>query len=688
MAVTAVTQARLQESGVVGLQDLNAVVPSLQVRSTGTIGAITFSIRGVSNADLFEFANPPVVTYVDGVPIGRPEALGSIILDIARIEVLRGPQGTLYGRNSTGGNVNILTAKPAQKFDASAEASYGNFNEVQAKAMLNVPLSSTLAIRAAVGLRKNNGLFDTAGTTVRNYGAADELAGRISALWEPSNAFQWHLVLEGYSTKGTPSLAILTDAKGAPVDGKRPYDPRPVDTLQEPAINGRTLSVRSRMDWKVSDEVNLSYVAGYQDVDLRPQTLLGFIPYYRDTPVQTTSHEINVSFDGGRFHNILGASYFHQVYGSNAAAALPTLNLLAFVTSKITTKSWGVFNQSTFDLTDNLRLIGGIRYTSDDVRITDAYQTFCAYSAFPTPQFPLRSLLKRQLQLPSLSATCASNGSVFGGLNAGGRKSSSVTWRAGLSYDFSDTASGYATVSTGFKAAGINLGGGLSLASRQYEPEDVINYELGFKARMFDRRLSLNTALYYMNYTNIQVTQLLDLGGGNFANLTQNAAGAKNYGAEIEWDFAVTDRAKFSGFFNYIHATYSRYTNAIDDQNNATYNATGNFLPYAPEFSAQVRYEHQIPLQNGGSITPKAAVYWQSRSFLRPVNLPIDRVPAYTKTDLTLSYNDPTGRFTLDGFVHNLENRTVRNGGFVFIGAYSSSFDLPRTYGARLSYKF
>ncbi len=691
VAVTAVTESLLQQSGVVGLQDLNSIAPSLHVRNTGSIGAITFSIRGVSNADIFELANPPVVTYLDGVVIGRPEALGSLVHDIGQIEVLRGPQGTLYGRNSTGGNVNILTAKPTQEFDASAQFSYANYHEVQARGMVNVPLSDTLAVRGAVAFRRSAGIYDTMDSTTRDYGAADEFSARVSSLWQPTDNFDWHLILEAYTTHGTPALSIVSGADGKPADGKGPFDPRPVNNVQEPAIDGTNLMVRTRADWRVRDDTTISYIGGYQDVDLRPQTLLAFIPYYRDTPVESTSHEVNVNFDSDRFQTIFGGSYFHQLYRSRAAASLPFLfppdGLLAFVTAKITTKAWGIFNQSTFDLTENLSVIGGIRYTSEDLAIRDSYQGFCAHSAFPTTEFPLRTLLPRQLELPSLDPSCFTGGAVFGE-TFGGRKTDKVTWKAGLSYDFNDTTSAYATVSTGFKAAGVNFGGGLTEDTRDYRPEDVINYEVGLKVRAFDRRLSLNTALYYMDYTNIQVTQLLNLGGGNFANVTRNAAGAENYGAELEWTFQASDNGTLSGFFNYVHATYTEYLNAVDDQTLTTHDVSGNFLPFAPEFSAQLRYEHDFPLSNGGSITPKAGIYWQSKSFIRALNFEVDKISSYTKTDLTLSYNDPSGQWRIDAYVNNLENKAVRNGGWVFVGQYMSSYDMPRTYGGRISFTF
>ena len=687
-AVTAVTNEEIKVSGVVGLQDLNTIAPGLQVRNTGSFGAITFSIRGVSNADIFELANSPVATYMDGVYIGRPDAMGGIVYDIEQIEVLRGPQGTLYGRNSTGGNVNIITAKPVQDLEGSFDFSLGNYNEAQARGVVNTPISDTLAIRGSFALRRNDGFFDTQNSTTENYGAANEFSVRLSTLWQPSETFDWHLILENYESSGTPSLDIVTGPDGNPADGLPVYD-RQVPNLEEPSLEIESFMLRSRMDWSITDYVTLSYIAGYQDVELRPQSMIGQFTLYRDTPTEATSHELNISYDADRLQNIFGASYFHQTYGGFANAGLPNLDLLFFTNAEIETTAWGIFNQSTYNLTDSLRLIAGVRYTSEEVEVTDAFQTFCSLSDYPSREFPLRTLLFTQRELAQNDPGCSSNPGVFGGNFAGGSDSSKTTWKIGLAYDISDSSSAYATVSTGFKSGGINLGGGLTEEVATFAPENVTSYELGFKTRAFDNRLSLNTALYFVDYTDIQVTQLQTLPGGGLVNVTTNAAGAENYGLEIEGSWSLTYQSTLSGFINYTHATYTDYTNAIEEQSNAIIpSLEDNFLPYAPEYSVQVQYEYVFELANGGTLTPKATIFWQSESFIRPFNLPIDSISSFSKTDLLLTYTDAKDQWSVQAYVHNLEDETVRNGGFVFVGDYMSSYNAPRTYGARVTYRY
>jgi iron complex outermembrane receptor protein len=277
---------------------------------------------------------------------------------------------------------------------------------------------------------------------------------------------------------------------------------------------------------------------------------------------------------------------------------------------------------------------------------------------------------------------------VAGGLSGGTHSDSKVTWKVALAYDWSSQTSSYVTVSTGFKSGGLNLGVDLDPIFASYRPETVTNYEVGLKTRALDNTLSVNTALYLMDYTNIQINQLTDV-NGKLSSTTTNAAGARNYGAEVEWNWRPDDGTRFGGYFNYIHATYSNYTNAIDALTNVLYpSLTGNTLPFAPRYSVEGHLEHDFLLPQGGKITPKATVYWQSKMYLRGFDNAIDKVPAYTKVDLNLHYADPTGRWSADAFVQNLTNKVIRSGEQVLAGEYLNSYDPPRMYGVRFSWHY
>jgi len=254
VAVSLVSPERLQSAGALGIKDLNTIAPNTQIRTAGVFGATKISMRGISNADIFEMASPTVATYIDGVYVARTEGMNGLLQDLDRIEVLRGPQGTLYGRNSTGGNLNILTASPEQEFDAAADLALGNYSDVQARAMVNVPITDTLAVRGAFTFHRNDGYYNTRNTTARNYGAPEEQAGRVTFLWTPIENFSWRLAVENYRNNGTPDMDIPTGPNGKPSDGF-PVFSRPVSNEQEAFFDIDNLMVRSRMDWQVSDDI-------------------------------------------------------------------------------------------------------------------------------------------------------------------------------------------------------------------------------------------------------------------------------------------------------------------------------------------------------------------------------------------------------------------------------------------------
>jgi iron complex outermembrane receptor protein len=694
VAVSALSMQTLETSGVVGVQDLNSIAPNTEIRTVGVDNGMLFSIRGVSDTEFNDAANPAVATYIDGIYVGRTEGLATMLYDLQRIEVLRGPQGTLYGRNSTGGNVNILTASPERVFDASADVSYGNYNDIQEHAMLNVPVTDTLAVRGVVARHSNDGYFDTVNTTLNNYGKADDYAVRLTSLWSPSDSFKWRLSIDDFVSHGTPSLDVITGPDGKPLNGGSPYK-QPFVGIQEPYfftepnLYVNNLMLRSRVDWDMREGVTLSYIAGYQHVRDQPHSVLAFplsgsityAPFFRDTPAKANDQELDLNTDFGRLHNTTGANYYHQhFYSRGDADNLGGTLFLAHGDALI--EAWGVFDQTTYDLTQALKVTGGIRYSHETDSEENNRFTFCPMDTYNPPNNSLQTLLAQQFTLPN----CATVGGLSGGATGGAVSASHVDYRAGLEYAVSDRTSTYLTVTSGFKAGGLNLGPTIAPQDLTFKPEKATNYEFGLKTRLFDNRVGLNTAIFDTEYKEIQITQL---SRDAIADITTNAGAARIYGVELEGEWQISAEDHLTASLNYLHATYTDYQNAIDQQFGTLYpSLKGYYLPFSPKFSGRTEYSHEIPLTNGGRLIGTAAVYWQTVNYLREFNLPVDKVPAYSKTDLTLQYVFPEGHFTVSGYVHNLEDKAVRNGSFPYLGGYLSSYNSPRTYGMRVSYKY
>jgi iron complex outermembrane receptor protein len=689
LAITALGMTQLQDAGVNTVSELTASVPDLQIHTEGVVDFVGVTIRGVSNLVYLPYGNPAVATYIDGIYVDPPVGFSNDLYDLERVEVLRGPQGTLYGRNATGGNLNVITADPKASFDTNFDVSYGNYNDVMAHAMVNVPVSDTLAVRAAFMEHRNDGYFSTEGTTYRNYGAADDTGARVTGLWTPTASFKWRLSFDGYESNGTPGASIITGANGMPVNGLSPYhqpayaDPEPGNYVQNGAI-------RSRMDLRLTDSLSLAYISGYQ------HTLFNYVygslgqagapatPPGTEAAQQnhatTQGHEVNLNLDTEKLKNVLGGTYFsenvgwktqNEIAGENYSSLTDT----ALYQREVYKESWGVFDQATWSPMTDLHLTGGVRY-SHDRQVQGKYQVLsCAFAP---------SLEQVQL-LTTASPLCAPPHGIITTPAAGG-KWSKVSWKAGADYDVTDAALVYTSVTTGYKQGGVQPGLPAIFPST-YKPEEMTSYEAGTKLRLLDRTLNVRLATFFEDYTNIQQSQL-DFVNGLPLILTANAGVAHIYGGELESEWRPTTADYVSGFFTWLHARYSVFENGVDPRTNALIpSLAGNQLPNAPDVSVRLEYHHDFSLPNGGTITPMVAPYWQSTSYSQPLNVGVYKIGSYSKTDLQLTYAAPE-HWRVAAYMQNAENRAVRTSDFTLQGRVYSDFNPPRMFGVRVSYQY
>lgn len=666
LAVTAISQAQLRAAGVVTVADLPTVAPGVQVNSYPLLNTIQMAIRGISTRGQgSDPLNSAVAVYVDGVYSPYTDGLQGAMFDLSQVEVLRGPQGILYGVNAPAGAIDIITATPTQRFGAAYDISYGNYGDLESHGMLNVPVTDTLAVRGAYLYSRGDGYYNTEGTTARNLGASDNRGGRLSALWNPTTNFNWRLEVDNYVTHGTQLEGFETAPNGKPTGNVSLFG-GPVPSTPEPADNIDNSAVRSHMNWQINKSLSASYIAGYQISDYNFATQFEASPNPFISPFgyqnsHSTYQEVDITLDTHRWRNVSGFTYSHGSYDALVDDPVYPFNANIAVSQSESTKSWGVFDQATFRATDHLRLIGGLRYSSDWKSYAET-DYLCAIDILLTKG--------------GNSAQCGLDGYAFNDSTTW----THVDWKAAVVYDLSGGGAAYLSATTGYMEGGFN---NADPNLPVYKPEDVINYEFGYKNHLFHDHASLKVALFYDNYKNIQVTQQ------TLFPFTANAAAARIYGAEIEGSWKLTSHDRLDAFFTPLRATYTNYTNGYNGQT-GTYvpSLNGNHLPDAPDYSGRVQYEHVFEVSNGGLLTPSAAVYWQSASYLREFDLPIDRVPSYTKTNLSLTYEDPTGHWRVAAFVHNLENNMVRDGYQTILGRYDSYYGEPRTYGARISYDY
>lgn len=673
IAISAFSQDLLNKQQVKDVTGLAQFVPSLHFAQQGDQGAILLTMRGIGNdAAYTEVADPEVAIYVDGIYSPRAQGASALMYDMERVEVLRGPQGTLFGRNATVGAVSLVTAKPQfDKMSASVEAVGGSYNRYGIRGMINIPVTDNFALRAAFITDRHDGYVayqpapNVAGinpsayvTSGKRYYAADQKSARLSARWELPK-FHWDLTAEYYKDDGAPVLQLLQ----TPRAGTQFWSAL-IDTA--PETNRYSVGIRSNIGYDLADHVALTYIAGWSRVGGTADSDAdagAFPPTSPSAPVGAFgenrtafsrydfwSHEVQLKSTGKNAVDwIVGGYYSHEVnkirfdIDQRNGYRDGTFNWAGtFIQADREINSSAAFGQAIWHATDTINFTGGLRYTHDAKRdiggrnvtfsgcpatLTGAQATACANTVTNLPgifNIDLNGAGNAQDVVNQLNAQTSQYGNLWG-ISANDTHGSwnKLTWLARADAQVTDTTMAYASVSTGFKSGNIEDGGLLAA------PETLTNYEVGSKSRLFGGRATLNLAAYYSNFTGYQVNQAIttrDANGNIIGSqiVTTNAKGAKAYGIEAELTANITryDRLNLSGtvqktklddLITVDNRIYNNTPNNLE-------NLKGNELPHAPRFSATASYEHDFVMDNSGKITPRLTVHYETSSWLTYFN--------------------------------------------------------------------
>ncbi|HEX7799372.1 MAG TPA: TonB-dependent receptor [Asticcacaulis sp.] len=732
IAISAFSQAQLSQNHVRDVTDLAAFVPSVAFTRQGDQAAIMVTMRGIGNDSAFtEVADPEVAIYVDGVYSARAQGASVLMYDMNRVEVLRGPQGTLFGRNATVGAINLITAKPdLSGYSASAEVTMGNYARFGVQGVVNMPLSDTFGLRAAFISDRHDGYIDYQPapnvpgvnpsafvTSGKKYYAGDQRSARLSALWKPSDRFTWNLAVEGYQDTGSPVLALLQ----TPRAGTKRWSAQ-IDTA--PEQDRHSIALRSQIDWNFSDNVGLTYITGVSrisgggdsdaDVGATPPTVADPNPQGAFNENRTvwsqydsTSHEVQLKSLGTQTVDwILGAYYSHEVNairfdidqrngyrdGTYAWAG-------SFIQAHREINSSAAFAQGVWHVNDRLRLTAGLRYTQDSKQdVGGRNVTSNCPANTDCSDYPGIFDLAPDATAQQLVAALGQTGQVFAISDNDVKHSwSKMTWLLRADADLWKGTMGYVSVGTGFKGGNIEDGGFTA------GPETLTNYEVGTKSTLFGGKATLNLAAYSEDFVGYQVNQVVTLrdASGNTLSTslrTVNAKGAKAYGFEAEFNARLTP-------VDHLQITLDAQHTELEDLltiDNRIYDGAdfahaqqlkGNELPHAPHLAGTIGYDHVFALGSGAAITPRFTTHFEDKSWLSYFNVPTyDEQKAYTKSDLSLKYDEPDRRWSLEAFVLNVEDATIKtnSGTFGPIGAkvWTSVYAPPRTWGVRLRASF
>ncbi|MGN6526483.1 MAG: TonB-dependent receptor [Burkholderiaceae bacterium] len=741
LAVTPINAAELDKEHVQTVEDVVHLVPSFQATSEGDHGVITMTLRGIGNDSAkTEYADPEVALFVDGIYAPRAEGAAALLFDMDGIEVLRGPQGTLWGRNSTVGAVNMKTAKAeiGSNF-GNFEAGLGNYNRLGARGAFNIGISDTFAIRAAFVHEQHDGYVSyqkpptisladqetAAAPAIKayndahpnspqlsfrpldpnsfvqggpKYDAQDQTAERISFLWKPMRNLSWNASYEHFEDHGTPNMNLMQDPRPgesfwSALISVAPYLDRSVNTL------------RSHVSWDLSDYLNLNYTAGYsrysgsEDFDQSggAQVPTSFTTNGKVQEDRTDwshyknySHELQLQSNGSHELDwILGLYYAAEDNGIRFDIPITdgttqgTINWQgAFIQPKETVNSQAVFGQATWNIGDSLHLTGGARFTHDDRKneggVNWGWQG-------KDGSVPLR--IDADTDPATLGAAAFSPTH-----NDGHYTGSKTTWLARANYDLSKNAMVYASVSTGYKSGGLQDGG------YHYGPETLTNYEVGSKNTFLDGKVHFNNSLYYEDFKDFQFSAPVTNPDGSHGLATSNAQGAKVYGFETELSAALSKNDTVSISGAYLHTRLGYLLAGSNDYSlpactestiiSTCLNVTGHKLPHSPSFSGTLMYEHDFRFASGSKLSPRVTLHYEGRSTLSVFDLgPQDEQKAYTRTDLGLRYQDAKDWY-VDAFVRNVENGKVRTNAGNSFGAWESQYLPPRTFGVNAGFNF
>lgn len=666
IAVSAFGQAQLDKQQVKDVTDLARFVPSLQFNQQGDQSAVLLTLRGIGNDSAYtEVADPEVAIYVDGIYSPRSQGASVLMYDMERVEVLRGPQGTLFGRNATVGALSLISAKPKLGvFEGNVEVTGGNYDRLGIRGAINIPITDTLAARVAFVSDRHDGYADyqpapdIAGinksafvTSGKKYYAADQKSLRGSLLWQPSDRFSWNLSAEGFWDTGAPVIGLLQ----TPRAGTKRWS-----TLSDtaPDTDRYSAAVRSTMNYDITDGVQLSYIAGWSRIGGSTQTDAdaGALPPTgevdasgNDLPLGAfgenrtlssrydfQSHEVQLKSSGEQtFDWILGAYYSHEknrirfdIDQRNGYRDGTFSWAGSFIQANRQIDSRAVFGQVVWHATDAIRVTGGLRYTSDKKEdIGGRNVTYSGDGCTPADLAP-GGACQAGIFGAYPGATAEELVNLLPGFSISSNdvkgKWDKLTYLARVDADLAEDVLGYASVSTGFKSGNIQDNAGLT------DPETLTNYEVGLKSRFLDRMITLNLAAYYSDFKGYQVNQAVTFRDdeGNVTSsqmITQNAKGAKAYGleAELTANFTPNDRLQFSGT---LQKTKMDDLESVDGRlydggkASSIVQLKGNELAHAPRFSATASYEHDFVMASGATITPRLTTHYETASWLSYFN--------------------------------------------------------------------
>ena len=690
VAVTALPAAELQTRGIANSSQLGSAVPNLQVNSAFGETQPNFSLRGVSVANEYNSNQvSPIGVYINDVYIVSRTSQGMGLFDLDRVEVLRGPQGTLFGRNTTGGAINFITREPSLNgSNGYVELGYGAFNTFTAQAAAETTLAGDqVGVRAAINYAVGDGQFHNVFPGGKDPDSTDTLQGRFSLRIRPDGS-PLDVKIVAYGGRNDPTQA--------PVFGLLPFrqglDFFQVDENRVGHSKTSSYGVSANVAYAVSPSLKLISIASYDGGEQNLQQAadgspLDVLDINWRSRFQQFSEELRANYTSSLLNLIAGVYYGRDDTVTDNTFDIgsvlgPGVNGGFFQHFKEARQSYAVFAQGDVNLTHQLVLTLGVRYTLDRAQYQDG-SAFLFLGNVGGPMTPLATTVP----CAGPPGACAFDPNARFALKGA---NDAPTGRAALSYTFDNGMLVYASYNRGYRSGAFNGGGYTSSSGITFiQPETVNAYEIGTKGRFLDGRLTLALAAFYDDYRN---QQLQDTRAGPVSFLI-NAPKSALYGGEAEATFRVVPAFTVYGALGLLHATYQQL--ALQDTNLA-----GNDLPFAPHVTVQAGADWTLAHLADGKLIFSPNVSYVSHQFFSPFNTlnaagsAQDNAElqqgAYAKVNASLAWR--RGPLVVRAWVDNLFDAKVLGYGLDLRGAgFPYNFivpEPPRTFGADIRMSF
>ena len=667
IAISAFGPQVLADRKVDNIRDLAGQIPNLSIsRVTISHTTQTSALRGVGEADPIQ--EPVLAVYVDDVYV--PRQIGSMIEfnDLERIEVLRGPQGTLYGRNSSAGALRIITRDPGEDFRAKAEVGLGSYGAVDVRALVEGPIvEGKLAGSLSYIHHKRDGVtFDP--TLNHDVNRIDLDAYRAKLRWTPTEKLDVLFTLNALRDRSDTRSYIPVRQPGGGFDKRRSY------SEVEPTQDLDQISGSIRVQYALNDNLKIKSITAYGGFNLNPVNydndgeaalIQKNLIHYND---QYVTQEVQLNGDYGRLTFTSGLFYLHERFfverdgysRRNAQGTDPTVTPgnynFARAHNVTNTDAYALFGEATYAVTDRFSLTGGLRWTNEEKEFT---------------------FDNKVLNLA---------GQVIGQSIAGraDKTWSAITPKLTAQYQWTPDVSQYVSYSKGFKSGGFdNRATRLDLATLPFAPEDVTTFEAGLKTQAFDRRLRANLAAFYNDYQDLQVSFYDPAYVGSRRG---NAGQAHTYGVELETEARPTERVGLNFNVGWLYAVYDDYKGA----GGAGVNADGNRLLNSPRWNLSGGVTWDVPVQIPGAVRVGLDAQWQSGvvSSATPAAGGQNNIPSQGFLNGTITWTAPDPHWAVQLSARNIldSDKPVSSTYTPSTGVYYLNFPDPRTWLVTLKY--